>query len=129
MTGELFAVLKEHSILGRLMQGEADDHAAFERGLAYARAGGGGLLRRLFSARTLGLFDLLPESGVASYLSGLLIGSEIDEALACLEVRAGCRDPRDRRFAARLALSRRACGAAICACGRRMTMRAPGASS
>ena len=86
MTGELFAVLKEHSILGRLMQGEADDHAAFERGLAYARAGGGGLLRRLFSARTLGLFDLLPESGVASYLSGLLIGSEIEEALGCVEI-------------------------------------------
>jgi 2-dehydro-3-deoxygalactonokinase len=86
MTGEVFAVLKEHSILGRLMRGEAEDHAAFERGLAYARTGKGGLLKRLFSARTLGLFDLLPESGVASYLSGLLIGSEIEEALACLEV-------------------------------------------
>jgi 2-dehydro-3-deoxygalactonokinase len=85
MTGELFAVLKAHSILGRLMQGEASDHAAFERGLAYARTGKGGLLQRLFSVRTLGLFDLLPESGVASYLSGLLIGSEIEEALDCLE--------------------------------------------
>jgi 2-dehydro-3-deoxygalactonokinase len=86
MTGEVFAVLKEHSILGRLMQGEADDHAAFERGLAYARSGQGGLLKRLFSARTLGLFDRLPATGVASYLSGLLIGSEIEEALGCLEV-------------------------------------------
>jgi 2-dehydro-3-deoxygalactonokinase len=85
MTGELFAVLKEHSILGRLMHGEADDAGAFERGRAYARSGKGGLLQRLFSARTLGLFDLLPESGVASYLSGLLIGSEIEEALGCLE--------------------------------------------
>jgi 2-dehydro-3-deoxygalactonokinase len=66
------------------MQGEADDHAAFERGLAYARGGKGGLLKRLFSARTLGLFDILPESGIASYLSGLLIGSEIEEALDCL---------------------------------------------
>jgi len=43
-------------------------------------------LRRLFSARTLGLFDLLPQSGIASYLSGLLIGSEIEEALDCLAV-------------------------------------------
>jgi 2-dehydro-3-deoxygalactonokinase len=85
MTG-VFAVLKEHSILGRLMQGEVDDHAAFERGLAYARTGRGGLLRRLFSARTLGLFDVLPESAIASYLSGLLIGSEIEEALDCLKV-------------------------------------------
>jgi 2-dehydro-3-deoxygalactonokinase len=86
MTGEVFAVLKEHSILGRLMRGEVDDHAAFERGLAYARTGKGGLLKRLFSARTLGLFDMLPETGVASYLSGLLIGSEIEDALDCLEV-------------------------------------------
>jgi 2-dehydro-3-deoxygalactonokinase len=66
------------------MRGEADDHGAFERGLAYARAGQGGLLKRLFSARTLGLFDLLPDAGIASYLSGLLIGSEIEEALDCL---------------------------------------------
>jgi 2-dehydro-3-deoxygalactonokinase len=86
MTGEVFAVLKEHSILGRLMQGEAHDHAAFARGLACARNGKGGLLQRLFSARTLGLFDLLPETGIASYLSGLLIGSEIEEALDCLQM-------------------------------------------
>ena len=93
MTGELFGVLKEHSILGRLMQGDVDDHAAFARGLDYApsarTAGGGGLLKRLFSARTLGLFDLLPESGTASYLSGLLIGTEIAEALDCLEQAPG----------------------------------------
>jgi 2-dehydro-3-deoxygalactonokinase len=84
MTGELFAVLKDHSILGRLMAGETADEAAFARGLGYARAGPGGLLKRLFSARTLGLFDRLPASGVASYLSGLLIGSEIAEAQGCL---------------------------------------------
>jgi 2-dehydro-3-deoxygalactonokinase len=84
MTGEVFAVLKEHSILGRLMAGEAPDEAAFARGLAYGRGGPGGLLKRLFSARTLGLFDRLPASGIASYLSGLLIGSEIAEAQSCL---------------------------------------------
>ncbi len=84
MTGEVFAVLKEHSILGRLMAGEAPDEAAFARGLAFARQGRGGLLRRLFSARTLGLFDRLSASAIAAYLSGLLIGSEIAEALECL---------------------------------------------
>ena len=52
--------------------------------------GPGGLLKRLFSARTLGLFDQLPASGIASYLSGLLIGSEIAEAASCLpELRGG----------------------------------------
>jgi 2-dehydro-3-deoxygalactonokinase len=91
MTGELFAVLKEHSILGRMMADAAPDEAAFARGLAYARAGPGGLLKRLFSARTLGLFDRLPASGAASYLSGLLIGSEIVEALACLPQAPGAR--------------------------------------
>jgi 2-dehydro-3-deoxygalactonokinase len=85
MTGELYGVLKEHSILGRLMAGEADDEAAFRRGLAYGRSGRGGLLRRLFSARTLGLFAQLPASAIGAYLSGLLIGSEVAEALDCLE--------------------------------------------
>jgi 2-dehydro-3-deoxygalactonokinase len=91
MTGELFAVLKAHSILGRLMADAAPDEAAFARGLAYAGEGPGGLLRRLFSARTLGLFDQLPASGIAPYLSGLLIGSEIVEALACLPEAPGAR--------------------------------------
>jgi len=92
MTGEVFAVLKEHSILGRLMEGDAQDEAAFGRGLRYARACPGGLLRRLFSARTLGLFDQLPASAIASYLSGLLIGSEIAEALDCLPEAPGGRE-------------------------------------
>ena len=91
MTGEVFGVLKEHSILGRLMAGDAQDEAAFARGLSYAREGQGGLLKRLFSARTLGLFDQLPASAIASYLSGLLIGSEIAEALGCLPEAPGAR--------------------------------------
>jgi 2-dehydro-3-deoxygalactonokinase len=85
MTGELFGVLKEHSILGRMMTAEASDDHAFRRGVAYARSSSGGLLKRLFSARTLALFGKLPASSAASYLSGLLIGSEIAEALDCLE--------------------------------------------
>ena len=90
MTGEVFAVLKDHSILGRLIEGEGEDAAARERGLAYgllddARAGG--LLKRVFSARTLGLFDEIPPAGVASYLSGLLIGTEIREAMGCARAR------------------------------------------
>jgi 2-dehydro-3-deoxygalactonokinase len=82
MTGELFAVLKRHSILGRLMKEGGEDAAAFAQGLAYAGEAGSGLLKRLFSARTLGLFDRLQPEGVASYLSGLLIGTEIEEATA-----------------------------------------------
>lgn len=92
MTGELFAVLKNHSILGRLMvEADQDQEAsifaaeAFEQGLLGAKNLPGGLLQRLFSARTLGLFERLPANDVAAYLSGLLIGSEIEEALSNLE--------------------------------------------
>lgn len=76
MTGEVFAVLTQHSILGRLMEGDAADPASFRAGLARARHGGP-LLHDLFSARTLGLFDRMPKTGLHSYLSGLLIGSEL----------------------------------------------------
>lgn len=76
MTGEVFAVLKQHSILGRLMTEGADDEAAFNAGVA--RAGeAGGLLHHLFGTRTRGLFDELPSASLASYLSGLLIGHEL----------------------------------------------------
>ena len=87
MTGELFAVLKNHSILGRLMAiGDGEpDRGAFEQGLDAARNLPGGLLQHLFSARTLGLFDRLPEEAIAAYLSGLLIGHELEDALDNLE--------------------------------------------
>ena len=84
MTGEVYGVLKEHSILGRLMQGETQDEAAFLRGAAYARTGRGGVLKKLFSARTLGLFERLPGEAIGSYLSGLLIGAEIADAIECI---------------------------------------------
>lgn len=89
ISGELFAVLSQHSILGRLMDGSDYDAKAFHKGLDYAavsKPGQGGLLKRLFSARTLGLFDKIPATGLHSYLSGLIIGSEIGEGLACLAV-------------------------------------------
>jgi 2-dehydro-3-deoxygalactonokinase len=76
MTGEVFGLLSDHSILGRLMQADApDDWAAFDQGLANA-GDPDHLLHHLFSVRTLGLFDRLPGSALKSYLSGLLIGHE-----------------------------------------------------
>jgi 2-dehydro-3-deoxygalactonokinase len=78
MTGEVFAVLRRHSILGRLMAegGDAHDSDAFAAGLR--RAGeAGGLLHHLFGARTRGLFGEIGESALPSYLSGMLIGHEI----------------------------------------------------
>ncbi len=80
MTGEVFAVLSQHSILGRLMSGAGEDEAAFALGLERGGGSGAGLLHALFSARTLGLFGKLPETGLRSYLSGLLIGAELSGA-------------------------------------------------
>ena len=91
MSGELFAVLSEHSILGRLMTAKQDDEQAFARGVAYAfgdKAAQGSLLKKLFSTRTLGLFDQVPADGLHAYLSGLIIGTEISEALACINAAA-----------------------------------------
>ncbi|MBK9081846.1 MAG: 2-dehydro-3-deoxygalactonokinase [Rhizobiales bacterium] len=76
MTGEMFAAMRHHTILGALAEGEADDAAAFADG-ARAGAADGALSHALFSARTMALTGRLSGRGVASYLSGLLIGAEI----------------------------------------------------
>lgn len=81
MTGETRAVLLQHSILGRLAEPGPEDATAFLRGVA--RAGeAGGLLHHLFGTRALGLMGELPAGGTASYLSGLLIGHELQAVLA-----------------------------------------------
>jgi len=81
MTGEVFAALKDHTVLGRLMTppaGGADDDG-FARGVAAAARleRPGDLLHAVFMTRTLGLVDELPAQALANYLSGLLIGAEI----------------------------------------------------
>ena len=79
MTGEVFAVLKGHSILGRMMEDGADDPYAFQRGVS--RSGeGSGLLHHLFGVRTRVLLGEMPASAVADYLSGLLIGHTLRSA-------------------------------------------------
>lgn len=84
MTGELFAVLKEHSILGRLMADNPALHSseAFKRGWEMSLYGRGVLLGNLFSVRALGLFDRLSKEEASSYLSGMLIGEEVRSASA-----------------------------------------------
>lgn len=80
MTGELYAVLKQHSLLGALMDHDAgaanEDAPAFELGVRTS-ADAGGLLSHLFSVRTRGLFGELTAAQLPSYLSGLLIGHEL----------------------------------------------------
>jgi 2-dehydro-3-deoxygalactonokinase len=80
MSGEIFAALKNHTILGRLMSGDTDDDAAFAVGVRRAHAAPEMLLHTLFGTRTLGLFGSLAPTALASYLSGLVIGTEIAAA-------------------------------------------------
>jgi 2-dehydro-3-deoxygalactonokinase len=81
MTGELFAVLKEHSLLGALMAPGAFDAAAFELGARRA-LDDAAITSLILTARAEGLLGGLPQAALASYLSGLLIGAEVRGGLA-----------------------------------------------
>jgi 2-dehydro-3-deoxygalactonokinase len=81
VTGEIFAVLKSHSILGRLMTGSDHHLATFQRGVEKALAEPAGLTHILFSARSLALYSEIQGEHVSSYLSGLVVGSEVAHAL------------------------------------------------
>ena len=78
MTGEFFALLRQHSILSRTLpasDGEFDCEA-FDQGVTLALRSSS-LLHSAFSTRTLSLFDRLPAASLPSYLSGLVIGEEL----------------------------------------------------
>jgi len=80
MTGEVYAALAAHTILGRTMRAPArPDDEAFDRGVAAARspAGRSGALATIFSTRTLGLTGQLSADAQADYLSGVLVGHEV----------------------------------------------------
>lgn len=77
MTGEFYALLSRQSILARTLDAEAAlEPGAFRDGVARSLRGGG-LLHNAFGTRTLGLFGRMPAASLASYLSGLLIGEEL----------------------------------------------------
>jgi 2-dehydro-3-deoxygalactonokinase len=81
MTGEAFAAIRGHTILGRMMRDGPADGAPFEAGLARS-AEPGGLLHHLFGVRALSLAGRLPEAEAPAYLSGILIGHEVRSAMA-----------------------------------------------
>ena len=77
MTGEVFAVLSQHSILARTMVADAGfDEAAFVHAVHLAQDGPG-VLAHVFGTRTSALFERLPIEHLSSHLSGLLIGEEL----------------------------------------------------
>ena len=77
MTGEVYALLSQHSILSKTIDATAPlDVSAFLQGVGQAMAGGG-LLHNAFSARTLSLFARRTAAELASCLSGIVIGEEL----------------------------------------------------
>ncbi len=78
MTGEVFGLLAQQSILSKTVRmAAALDEDAFRRGVDVSGLGEG-LLHSAFSARTLGLFKRMEPNALASYLSGLVIGEELE---------------------------------------------------
>lgn len=81
LTGEAFAALRGHTILGRLMEDGPSDGSGFATGLR--RSGDpGGLLHHVFGARAEVLAGHLAPTQAADYLSGILIGHEVRAALS-----------------------------------------------
>ena len=77
MTGEVFALMSQHSILGKPLDlNGAIDEAVFLQAMDRSLQAGS-VLHHLFAVRTLGLFERLSATQLPSYLSGLLIGEEL----------------------------------------------------
>lgn len=80
MTGEMFALLSQHSVLRHGMAGEGSDEASFSQGLADAMERPEKISARLFTLRAEGLLNGLPPAAARARLSGLLIGLELAAA-------------------------------------------------
>ncbi|SNS77913.1 2-keto-3-deoxygalactonate kinase [Noviherbaspirillum humi] len=86
MTGELYALLCEHGTLSKVINSREPVPLAFEAGLKASAHGE--FTHAAFGCRALVVTDMMPPEHAASYLSGLLIGSEIHDILR----RAGSMD-------------------------------------
>ncbi len=75
MTGEMFALLRDHALIGLTMTEPPADDPAFADGVAEAARGD--LLGALFGVRPAGLLGLRPAAEAASFVSGVLIGSDV----------------------------------------------------
>jgi 2-dehydro-3-deoxygalactonokinase len=86
MTGELFAVISQHSILMHAVEPAVApaDGVPFGEGVAAALASPASLTNALFRLRAAQLLGFEQRSDGAARLSGLLIGSEVADARARL---------------------------------------------
>jgi 2-dehydro-3-deoxygalactonokinase len=81
MTGELFDLLREHSILAPLISGPTDTGPAFRRGVQ-AGLSGTALGAELFAIRARVLLGKADAADAPSYASGLVIGADVRTVLS-----------------------------------------------
>lgn len=80
MTGEMFALLSEQSVLRHGMQGDGWDDAAFDAAVSDSLSRPERIAARLFALRAEGLVHGLAPASARARLSGLLIGTELAAA-------------------------------------------------
>ena len=85
LTGELFALIKTSSSIQPVIQHEDFDQDAFKEGIRLSRSPGG-LSHHVFSIRSRLVAGESSCGAHASYLSGLLIGAEINAGLTLCPV-------------------------------------------
>ncbi|MFL6744786.1 MAG: 2-dehydro-3-deoxygalactonokinase, partial [Sphingomicrobium sp.] len=76
MTGEIYNLLREHSILADLLQREVAPNEAFRAGVLHALEHDD-VQAELFSVRARVLLGQAPREQASSYASGLLIGCDV----------------------------------------------------
>jgi 2-dehydro-3-deoxygalactonokinase len=87
LSGELFELLRRHSVLARDSADVDPQSAAFSLGLDFAKANRkSDLLHLLFSTRSRVVTGEMSKSDAGSYLSGLVLGKDIATAVALLEI-------------------------------------------
>jgi len=77
MTGELYSLMSQHGTLSKVISSQEPVQEAFAAGLRAARQGG--FTHTAFCCRAMVVTDMMPGDHAASYLSGLLIGTELFE--------------------------------------------------
>jgi 2-dehydro-3-deoxygalactonokinase len=81
MSGELFDVLRRHSLLGAILVDGDHRTQGFADGVRAGTGEGEGLARLLFGVRAQVLCDQLGPADATSYLRGILIGAEVADAV------------------------------------------------
>ncbi|HYW16502.1 MAG TPA: 2-dehydro-3-deoxygalactonokinase [Allosphingosinicella sp.] len=80
MTGEIFSLLKEHSILADLLAAPVEPGPAFDSGVRHGLEKDD-LTAELFSVRARTLLGKAPREEAGAYVSGLLIGADLKVGL------------------------------------------------